>query len=335
MPLSNEMLPGIEQELLKQVRRCLDQPGMEGLWSMMAYHMGWEGDGAGNEARGKRIRPLLVTLSAASCTENWQLSLPASAAVELIHNFSLIHDDIEDLSPMRRNRPTVWKLWGIPQAINTGDAMLSLAHLAIYDLQPKLPDAVVLQSARILQRTCLELTQGQFLDISYENRKDITLDAYWQMVAGKTAALLACCCELGALIGGGSAEAVSKYYQFGWNLGLAFQALDDILGIWGDVNQTGKSSISDLASGKKTLPVLFGLSQRGEFFSRWSDKPIEPQEIPIATQVLLSEGAMEFTQQHADRLTEQAQTALLLTRPNEKAGQELLQLANSLLARKN
>jgi geranylgeranyl diphosphate synthase type I len=325
----------IEQELQKQVKRCAAQPEMQGLWSMMAYHMGWEGEGAGPEARGKRIRPLLVTLCTAAIGGNWQDALPASAAVELIHNFSLIHDDIEDHSPLRRGRSTVWELWGIPQAINTGDAMFSLAHLAIFDLQPVTPPKIVLECARILQRTCLELTQGQYLDITYEQRNDLTLEAYWQMIAGKTAALLACCCELGAWIGGAPPEGIVNLRKFGWNLGLAFQVLDDILGIWGEVSQTGKSAVSDLASGKKTLPVLYGFSLRGDFYERWRMKRVQPEEVEAAARILDAEGAKKYAKEHADRLTELALAALDAAQPVGEAGKELENLARVLLKRES
>lgn len=333
MSLSKEMLIAIEDELKKQVERCNIQPNMDQLRYMMAYHLGWEGQGAGPEARGKRIRPLLVTLCAAASGSDWRKGLPASAAVELIHNFSLIHDDIEDQSPLRRGRPTVWKLWGIPQAINTGDAMYALAHLAIFDLSLHLPQDTVLRCAKRLQQTCLELTQGQFLDISFEQRNDLSLESYWQMIRGKTASLLACSCELGAIIAGADPETIENYAQFGSNLGLAFQALDDILGIWGDASQTGKSIESDLATGKKTLPVLYGLNQRGVFYERWSKKPIETDEISTATQVLLSEGAKDYTQDYASRLTKEALSALERAKPLGQAGEELMQLTLSLLNR--
>jgi len=206
MDLTDQMLSAIEEDLKKQVKRCDEKPELEGLRAMIAYHMGWEGQGAGPEARGKRLRPLLVTLCAAACGGDWHTSLPSASAVELVHDFSLLHDDIEDNSPLRRGRPTVWKLWGIPQAVNSGDAMFALAHLAIFDLLASVPSNITQQSCHILQQTCLALTQGQYLDISFEHLSNVSVDAYWQMISGKTAALLSCCCELGALAGGASSK---------------------------------------------------------------------------------------------------------------------------------
>jgi len=162
-------LPAIETEL-QLVVNLARGPYYQGLHEMIAYHMGWEGKGAGPKARGKRVRPLLVLLSTASAGGSWEKALPGAAAVELVHNFSLIHDDIEDNSPLRRGRPTVWKIWGIAQAINTGDTMFTLAQLAVTRLIETTTPAIALKATQLIQRTCLHLTQGQFLDISYENR---------------------------------------------------------------------------------------------------------------------------------------------------------------------
>ncbi len=136
--LSEIMLPAIESHLREALTAAQDQHASE-LYKMLTYHLGWEGEGAGARARGKRIRPLLVTLTAMAAGGDWQSALPAAAAVELLHNFSLIHDDIQDNSPYRRGRLAVWKLWGIPQAINAGDAMFTLAHMALNPLQEFTP----------------------------------------------------------------------------------------------------------------------------------------------------------------------------------------------------
>ncbi len=160
--------------------------------------------------------------------------LPAAAAVELVHNFSLIHDDIEDRSSLRRGRLTVWKKWGIPQAINAGDAMFTLAHLQLLHLMNNHTISVTLKSIKILQQACLHLTQGQYLDLSYENRDHISLDEYWSMVAGKTAALLSASTELGALSAVDDEQICKCYRNFGKSLGMAFQVQDDYLGIWGN-----------------------------------------------------------------------------------------------------
>lgn len=335
MALVEDMLNRIEIALQNHVKSVLNQPEMAGLHEMMAYHLGWIGEGAGTEARGKRIRPLMVTLCHAACEKNWTNSLPAATAVELIHNFSLIHDDIEDNSNLRRGRPTVWKIWGIPQAINTGDAMFTLAFLSLHDIGIHTEAHTALECIKVLEKDCLSLTQGQFLDITYEKRTDLSIEGYWQMVSGKTAALLASCCELGALTAQ-APETRRRYFRdFGWNLGLAFQALDDILGIWGDLSKTGKSAESDLATGKKSLPILFGLSQKKVFYERWPEGKVEAFELEIAAEVLLSEGARDYTQKYADMHTEKALQALDVANPSGEAGRALYDLAHMLLQRQN
>jgi geranylgeranyl diphosphate synthase type I len=331
-PLSIRLAEAIEDELHVAVERSA-QVGLERFDAMLAYHLGWEGQGAGPEARGKRIRPLLVLLTCASAGGDWRQALPAASAVELVHNFSLIHDDIQDNSPLRRGRPTVWKLWGVPQAINAGDALLTLAHLELLHLRQACPPEIVLQAAYLLQDACLQLTKGQFLDMAYEDLAGLSIDLYWQMVGGKTAALLAACTELGALIASTNPNTRLAYHDFGLYLGLAFQAQDDILGIWGDAGITGKSAESDLLAGKKSLPILFGLNQGGPFARRWQEGPIRPEEVPALAGQLEAEGARAFTAQAAGEMTEKALRALAQAQPVGQAGQELSALANSLLRR--
>lgn len=331
--LSQSFLPAIEDELRRVASRAGER-GAEEMRHMCAYHMGWEGEGAGPQARGKRIRPQIVLLTAAAAGGEWQRALPAAAAVELLHNFSLIHDDIEDNSPMRRGRPTVWKLWGIAQAINAGDAMFALAHMALLRLEETVSPRAALRAAELFQRTCLQLTQGQHLDLAYEARGDLTLEAYWPMVDGKTAALLAGCAELGALAADADAAICSAYHRFGRSLGLAFQALDDLLGIWGDAALTGKSAESDLLAGKKSLPVLYALGQDGPFKARWDAGVITPEEVAQLAAQLEAEGARAYTQERASELTAEALQALDEAQPQGDAGAALLELANWLLKRR-
>ena len=326
------MLSAIESELQRQVSR-LDEPRTRAFHEMLTYHMGWTGEGAGSEATGKRIRPLMVLLTTASCGANWQFALPAAAAVELVHNFSLIHDDIEDNSDKRRGRTTVWKKWGLAQGTNAGDGMFVLSNLALTDLEAGHSAPIVLHAAKILHQTCLDLTRGQFLDISYEDRADLTVDDYWPMVSGKTAALIAACCHLGALLGGADESRQEAYRAFGHYLGLAFQALDDILGIWGDEALTGKSAASDLVEGKNSLPVLFGLEKNGAFAKRWRQGPIRPEEVQEVAALLEAESARTSAQEAARQMTDLALENLRVANPQGEAGAALKSLADKLLQR--
>lgn len=326
------MLASIEEELRRAVEPH-HESGLEQYYSMMAYHLGWEGEGAGPEAHGKRIRPLLVLLTCAASGGDWKNALPAAAAVELVHNFSLIHDDIQDNSPLRRGRETVWKRWGIPQAINAGDAMLTIAHLALLEVEATTSPEIANQAAQSLQRACLQLTKGQYLDLAFESMPKLSLEAYWQMVSGKTAALLAACTELGAIVAQCLGERRTAFRDFGHYLGLSFQAQDDILGIWGNAALTGKSNASDLLAGKKSLPVIYGIQQEGLFNARWKEGPVSASETASLAQQLDHEGARNYTQEAAARMTDQALDALSRARPEGEAGEALRELADRLLGR--
>ncbi len=329
------MLPLIESAMKSAITQA-DSPSTHALYEMMSYHMGWSGKDAGTQAQGKRIRPLLVLLSFGAChttQPDWGAVIPAAAAVELVHNFSLIHDDIQDNSPLRRGRETVWKKWGIAQAINAGDAMYTLAYQALIALADGTSAATALKAQDVLQKTCLALTQGQYLDLSFEDRTSVTLEEYWAMIGGKTASLLAACTQLGALAAGAPATKVEAYRAFGHNLGLAFQVRDDILGIWGDESKTGKSAASDLVAGKKSLPVIFGLAQNGPFAARWQAGPIRQETAPEIAAQLTSEGARSYAESQADAHTHQALASLEEAEPLGESGLMLIELANYLLNR--
>ncbi|NJD59322.1 MAG: polyprenyl synthetase [Anaerolineales bacterium] len=332
--LAQTCLEAIENSLKKAVLRS-QEFGDSMLYDMLAYHMGWVDELDQVTTRGKRIRPLLVLLVCSAAGGDWNIALPGATAVELIHNFSLIHDDIEDNSPTRRGRLSVWKKWGIPQAINTGDAMFALAHLEAIRLSQTVDSWVAIKSVDLLQRTCLHLTQGQFLDLSFESRSDLSVDDYWPMVEGKTAALIAASTKLGALAAYCDDAVIEAYHKFGRSLGLAFQVEDDLLGIWGNALLTGKSTQSDLFTGKVTLPVLFGLSRAGKFADLWNSGPITEDKIHFVADLLEAEGAKEFAQSEARRLLQDAFSWLDRARPAGIAGEALRNLALSLVNRQS
>ena len=333
---TKKLLSTIEDELKRQVRR-LDEPHTRSFHEMMTYHMGWAGEGAGPDATGKRIRPLMVLLTVAACkdidNEKWLRAAPAAAAVELVHNFSLVHDDIQDNSEKRRGRTTAWKIWGAPMAINIGDALFVMSNQAIMDLSEHYPAETVVKAATVLHNTCLDLTRGQFLDMSYERRNNLGVEDYWPMVAGKTAALLSACCHIGSILGGADESRQDAYRSFGHAVGIAFQVQDDILGIWGDEAITGKSAASDLLEGKKSLPVLHGLSKGGKFAERWAKGPIQPEEVEELAQLLANEGSYEYTHGMSRQMTTLALDSLREADPQGEAGEALMGLANKLINR--
>ncbi|GAB4430938.1 MAG: family 2 encapsulin nanocompartment cargo protein polyprenyl transferase [Anaerolineales bacterium] len=330
--LSSEMLPAIEAELQRQAAR-LDEKHTQSFHQMLTYHMGWTGEGAGPGATGKRIRPLMLLLVAAGCENKWLHAISGAAAIELVHNFSLVHDDIQDNSEKRRGRPTAWTIWGAPMAINLGDALFVISNQAIMDLQAHYPAETVVKAASVLHNTCLDLTRGQFLDMAYEERTDVSVEDYWPMIAGKTASLLSAACYIGAILGGADEATQDAYRSFGHALGLAFQVQDDILGIWGDEAVTGKSAASDLLEGKKSLPVLFGLSKNGPFRERWLAGPIQADEVEQVARMLANEGAYEQTYALSEQMTLMALNNLREADPKGPAGDALMELANKLLKR--
>ena len=341
--LNNRMLPAIEKEL-KRIVAWLDKPRTRLFHEMLTYHMGWSGEGSGPEATGKRIRPLLVLLSYAASNrtsekteveaETWKRALPAAASIELIHNFSLVHDDIQDGSDLRRGRLTVWKKWGLPQAVNIGDVLFILAHMALLETQDTFSLQKALQTGSIINEACLALSNGQFMDISYEKRTDLLVEDYWPMISGKTAALISSCTQVGATLGDADESTLANYRSFGHYLGLAFQVQDDYLGIWGDSALTGKSTESDLVAGKKSLPVLYGLAKNGAFAQRWVEGPIHSDEVCLLSEQLAGEGAKLYTQEATDQMTDLALQSLRAAEPQGEAGEALFELARMLLSRK-
>jgi geranylgeranyl diphosphate synthase type I len=232
-------------------------------YGMMSYHMGWADASfrAENLPSGKRLRPLLCLLACQEVGGDPRRALPAAAAVEILHNFSLVHDDVEDGDELRRHRPTVWALWGVPQAVNVGDGMFALAFGALQRLPQAGVDApTTLAALRNFTDMCLALTEGQHLDMSFERRADVTVVEYLRMIRGKTAALIGASLAIGGLVGGATRTQDRALQRFGQAIGFAFQIQDDLLGIWGDPAVTGKAAGNDLLRKKKSYPLLHALN---------------------------------------------------------------------------
>ena len=213
--------------------------------------------------------------------------------------------------------------------------MFTLAFWALQRLAETVSSSAALEASRCLQQVCLRLTEGQYLDLSYETRAGLSLEDYWTMIEGKTSALLGGCAELGALTSGADQAQRADFREFGTKLGLAFQVQDDWLGIWGDAALTGKSTASDLVSGKKTLPVLYALGKQGEFYRRWQAAPVDAQDVAEAARLLSVDGADAFTLEQAARLTSESQNALRRAVPQVENAAGLQELAGLLINRKN
>lgn len=298
-------------ELDRELRRAVDElsSGPPELDLMLRYHLGWvDEQGEPTDAgSGKRVRPVILLLCAEIAGGDWRQALPAAAAIELVHNFSLIHDDIEDDSPLRRGRPTLWKVWGRASAINAGDAMFALAHLELWRLtEVGVCADRVLEAWRLFERTNLALTRGQHLDMAFERRSNVSVEEYLEMIAAKSAALIAASAQVGAVVGGAPPAESTQYGVFGHSLGMAFQVRDDILGVWGDPDVTGKSAATDIMSRKKSLPILYGLSCSPELAAIFSRPHGGEGELARAVAALDAVGARGFAEGYESRYFQEA-----------------------------
>lgn len=325
------MADAIEEELSTIVSTLENAPQAE-MATMVRYHFGWQ-DGQAS-AGGKRIRPLLTALVCAAAGGDWQRAIPAAAAVELVHNFSLIHDDIEDGSETRRGRPTMWLKWNLPQALNTGDALLILSQAAAHRLRERqVADRTVLRVLETLNRACLRLTIGQHLDLDFESRATVDEEDYLTMIGGKTSALLGAATSIGAQLADSPPARVAAYQSFGLHLGMAFQIEDDILGIWGEPEKTGKPSGDDLRSRKKSLPVIHGLANAPQFRQLWADGRNTEDAIGEMKAALEAAGARRHARGLASEHTQLALQWLSEAKPEGPAAGELERLAGDLLGR--
>lgn len=325
----------VRVELKKVIDSC---PSV--LRNILRYHMGWQDEHGHSCSResGKFTRSTLCLLSCQAVEGDMSQVLPAAAAVELIHNFSLIHDDIEDASDERHHRPTVWKLWGQSQAINAGDAMFTLAYVALPKLKERgIADEKVASSTKMLSLACLELCEGQCLDVEYENRLDTTTEDYLDMADKKTASLFAVSTALGAYLGSKDGKLVDSFHLFGKELGIAYQIYDDILGIWGTEESTGKS-VSDISQRKKTLPVVYGLqnskgAERKRLEKLYSQKSIEGEDITEVTKIMDHLGARNYAENLAEQYYHKALAHLEATRLDTSRQAPLKETACFLLKR--
>jgi geranylgeranyl diphosphate synthase type I len=284
------------------------------LYDMMRYHLGIAGPGGEPTAAraGKMLRPALCLLSCEAVGGRRRQALPAAAAIELIHNFTLIHDDIEDASHSRHGRDTVWRVWGEAQAINAGDGMFALAHLALHRLlEAGVAAPQVIEAARLLDEASLALCEGQNLDLAFEDRLNVTRDNYLAMVSGKTAALMGAATAVGALLGQASEDTVGAFKESGRHLGLAFQIRDDVLGIWGDTVETGKSASEDIVTRKKSFPVVYALEHASENDRRalhrtYGAGTVSPENVTEVLAVLERSGARLASEEAAACHVEEA-----------------------------
>ncbi len=328
--------PELEAELKYVVGRASLR-----LYDMMRYHMGWidESGRTRKETAGKRLRPVLCLLACQALGGQWRQALPVAAAIELVHNFSLIHDDIQDSSTERRGRPTIWYIWGQPQAINVGDCMHALALSSLLRLEDTgTTHAKMVRAARIMGEASLRLSEGQYRDLSYENHLDIKINDYLSMINGKTAALFRCSLEIGAIMATDNESQISHMRSYGQALGMTFQVHDDVLSIWGDEKTTGKSNASDIRSKKKTLPVIYALEKaKGEDGKRlrqiYQQETIDTTDIDDVMHLLNKIDARSYAQATSMKYYREALSELDAANISQPEKVALQEIAKFLLER--
>jgi geranylgeranyl diphosphate synthase, type I len=319
----------VDPELRKAVGRLDDDTR-----KVCEYHFGWtDADGSPDGGAGKALRPALVMLSA-QITVDDAAPVAEAAAVELVHNFSLLHDDLMDGDTSRRHRPTAWTVFGQSAALLAGDALLALALDLV--LEARSPQAA--SAARSLSSATRRLITGQAADLDFERRLDVTVDECLRMAEGKTAALLSCATSIGALAVGASAETVARLDAFGAELGMAFQLVDDLLGLWGDPEVTGKPVLSDLRTRKKSVPVVHALTSGTRAGRKLRElyaqpEPLTEQQLHEAAEMVQRAGSREWTQGECQRRLISARQHLAETGCQGSAAESLTELAEFIVRR--
>lgn len=295
------ILSRYRSEIVAALTRTLAGEGA--LFRLLRYPMGLEEpDGTpGPGIGGKLLRPALVCFSCEALAGEVEKALPLACALELVHNFSLVHDDIQDEDELRRGRPTAWKAFGIAQAINAGDGLLVLALRTALEAEDGLPPETVLAAHQALLAATFRMIEGQVLDLSLEGR-NAGVAEYLRMAREKTGALLGCALELGA-IAAGKEEPRGRLRELGETLGLAFQIRDDWIGIWGDPRATGKPVGSDLSRRKRSFPVAFALERDPALAELLSRDPVPVEEV---LRRLEAAGAAEATRRETERYAAEA-----------------------------
>ena len=315
------------------------------LYGMLRYHLGWLDE----QLRpfdhlyytGKRIRATICLMAGELVGGQREAVLLAAAAIECLHEFSLIHDDIEDGDQIRRHRPTVWSIWGVAQAINAGDVLLTIAQQTMLQLVACGVSAeIVCTLSHRFQQTIISLCRGQYLDISFEQAETVTPEQYLEMIAGKTAAVLAFSAETGTTLGGGSQKQIAASQQFGHHLGMAFQLQDDLLGLWGDTAQTGKIIGADLRKHKKSYPIILALNHPSsagkQFRTLYAQSHLTDADLDTGLALMKSCGVLAQTQALLDQTYLAVDNALAILEANMTSVQQstpLRQLVSLLTVR--
>ncbi|MFH8484045.1 polyprenyl synthetase family protein [Streptomyces longisporoflavus] len=327
----------VENLLVPALRKAVAAlPPAEG--RVAGYHRGWcEADGSPSPGTagggGKSVRPRLAMLSSVAVGGTAADAVPAAVAVELVHDFTLLHDDVIDGDALRRYRPAAWSAFGTPAALLTGDALL-VSALSVVSEVPRSGEGAV----RELVHALLDLVRGQSDDVAFEAARQVSVAEYLAMAEGKTGALMGCACALGGVLAGADAEQVDGLRGFGRRLGVAFQCADDLLGIWGSSARSGKPVGADLAARKKSLPVVAALAEGGPASRRLrglygSSRPFREGDIALATRLVEEAGGRRAAEEEARRQVTMALRSLSRARPGAQVYGQLRDIAGDMIGR--
>ncbi|MFG3104893.1 polyprenyl synthetase family protein [Streptomyces sp. NPDC048182] len=330
-------LDWVEAELAPALRAAVATlPAAERL--VAGYHRGWcEADGTPRAAAsggGKAVRPALTLLSAVAVGAAPSVAVPGAVAVELVHDFTLLHDDVIDGDALRRHRPAAWSRFGTPAAVLTGDALLVAALRALAEAPVGGTGSAVCELVGALR----ELVEGQSRDVAFERTPEVSVADYLGMAAGKTGALFGCACALGGVLAGAGADRVAGLREFGRRLGVAFQCADDVLGIWGRTARSGKPVGADLAARKKSLPVVAALAAPGASAARLRElyrAPHPPTEadVELAGRLVAEAGGRRAAEAEAQRHLTAALRSLERAHPSHDAARQLRDIALAMTRR--
>jgi len=282
------------------------------------------------DAGGKRLRPSALLLAAEAVGGKAETVLPAAVAVELVHNFTLIHDDIMDEADLRRGLTTVHKKWGVPRAIIAGDAMYSKAF-EILSCTNSDPQRLV-ESLELLSKTCTDICEGQWMDMNFATRKDVTEEEYMRMVEKKTAVLFAAALKMGAALSGANHDHARALWDFGRFTGIGFQIYDDVIDLITPEEILGKAQGGDIVEGKRTLIIIHALS-KGVNIDVLGKCNATRSEINTALITLKESGSIDYAMNKAIEFVDQGKAALSVL-PDSEAKITLIRLADYMIERK-
>lgn len=329
--------------VFRALQSAMPRDRKQDLYNMLRYHMGWvdEKGHPTNGTSGKALRPVLCLLACESSGGTVEQAMPAAVALELIHNFSLVHDDIQDGDKERHGRPTVWCAWSMPKALVAGNAMRVLADMALWGLlQEGVGYSKAVEASNLLVQGYMEMIEGQYMDLRFEDSIYTTVEDYLSLISLKTGALIRCSLELGALIGCQDTRVRSAFRLCGEHLGRAFQIRDDYLGVWGNEEMTGKAVGADILRKKKSFPVVYTLENaRGEdkktLLDIYSKAKLDRSDAARVLSIMEKVDAREHSDSMAQDSCGKALQALGDANLPASTREKFEQLSNFLLARKH